>query len=238
MKRATICSGAAPWPVRRGWSRSSSPRSRRERRRSGRIIWIEACGGDDALRLQVERLLDAHPQAEDFLARPAVDREQFDSDAAADDRTSLAPPSGQERSPRDHRARSELNETLDQERGDDVEMRPELLAALGAARLAGPAGALRGAGGPGQRRLRDRGEGVRREAASVRRHQAHVPAPGRDLGRRASGSCAKRGRPRPSATRMWSPSTPSRTSRSPIWSWSTSPDEPCSRSSTRPVRWS
>ena len=60
--------------------------------------------------------------------------------------------------------------------------RPELPAALGEARLAGPAGALRGAGGSGQRRLRDRGEGVRREAASVRRHQAHVPAPGRDLG--------------------------------------------------------
>ena len=28
-----------------------------------------ACGGDDALRRRVERLLEAHPQAVDFLAR-------------------------------------------------------------------------------------------------------------------------------------------------------------------------
>jgi eukaryotic-like serine/threonine-protein kinase len=33
-----------------------------------------ACGGDAALRLRVERLLEAHPQAADFLARPAVER--------------------------------------------------------------------------------------------------------------------------------------------------------------------
>ena len=32
----------------------------------------QACGGDCALRLRVQRLLDAHPQAEDFLSRPAV----------------------------------------------------------------------------------------------------------------------------------------------------------------------
>jgi hypothetical protein len=37
----------------------------------------QACGGDSALRLRVEQLLDAHPQAEDFLARPAVDRQAF-----------------------------------------------------------------------------------------------------------------------------------------------------------------
>ena len=37
-----------------------------------------ACGSDAALRRRVERLLDAHPQAEDFLAEPAVDRDDFD----------------------------------------------------------------------------------------------------------------------------------------------------------------
>ena len=35
------------------------------------------CGGDDALRLQVQRLLDAHPRAKDFLGQPAVDRQAF-----------------------------------------------------------------------------------------------------------------------------------------------------------------
>src|ERR1700733_1245649 len=33
-----------------------------------------ACGGDVALRLRVERLLNAYPQAKDFLAQPAVER--------------------------------------------------------------------------------------------------------------------------------------------------------------------
>ena len=37
----------------------------------------QACGGDAALRLQVERLLDAHPRAKDFLGQPAVDRQAF-----------------------------------------------------------------------------------------------------------------------------------------------------------------
>jgi serine/threonine protein kinase len=82
----------------------------------------EACGADSALRLKVERLLESHPQAIDFLAEPAVDRRQFDSDAPSHDLTSLAPASGQEeRSPIDRRARAELNETLSQERGEDVE---------------------------------------------------------------------------------------------------------------------
>ena len=58
----------------------------------------------------------------DFLAEPAVDRGQFDSDAANDDRTSLAPTNGQdEKNPHDPWARAELNETLSQEQGDDVE---------------------------------------------------------------------------------------------------------------------
>ncbi len=82
----------------------------------------QACGADPALRFKVERLLESHPQAMDFLAEPAVDRGQFDSDAATADMTSLAPASGQEeRGPRDRGARTELNEMLGQERGDDVE---------------------------------------------------------------------------------------------------------------------
>ncbi len=38
----------------------------------------EACGGDAELRRRVERLLEAHPQAADFLARPAVARQEFE----------------------------------------------------------------------------------------------------------------------------------------------------------------
>jgi hypothetical protein len=38
-----------------------------------------ACGGDTALRLRVERLLDSHPLAMDFLARPAIDRRRFNT---------------------------------------------------------------------------------------------------------------------------------------------------------------
>ena len=38
----------------------------------------QACGGDSALRLRVEQLLEAHPQAQDFLAEPAVDRDPFE----------------------------------------------------------------------------------------------------------------------------------------------------------------
>ena len=38
----------------------------------------QACGGDSALRLRVEQLLEAHPQAQDFLAEPAVDRDDFE----------------------------------------------------------------------------------------------------------------------------------------------------------------
>ena len=34
----------------------------------------QACGGDTELRRRVERLLEAHPQAADFMARPAVER--------------------------------------------------------------------------------------------------------------------------------------------------------------------
>ena len=37
------------------------------------------CSGDTDLRRQVERLLEAHPQAVDFLAQPAVNRHDFES---------------------------------------------------------------------------------------------------------------------------------------------------------------
>ena len=46
----------------------------------------QACGADAALRFQVERLLEAHPQAKDFLAQPAVDRDEFDAHHAAERR--------------------------------------------------------------------------------------------------------------------------------------------------------
>ncbi len=38
-----------------------------------------ACGDDAELRRRVERLLEAHPQAVDFLARPAVERPGLDA---------------------------------------------------------------------------------------------------------------------------------------------------------------
>ena len=38
-----------------------------------------ACGGDAELRCRVERLLEAHPQAADFLARPAVEYSEVDA---------------------------------------------------------------------------------------------------------------------------------------------------------------
>ena len=81
----------------------------------------QACGDDAALRLRVERLLDAHPQAKDFLAQPAVDRHEFNSHDAAEDLTSPAPMSGPETSPRDPRAGSDMIETLNDERGDSIE---------------------------------------------------------------------------------------------------------------------
>jgi hypothetical protein len=42
----------------------------------------QACGGDAALRRQVERLLEAHPHAKNFLAQPTVDRGQFNTHVA------------------------------------------------------------------------------------------------------------------------------------------------------------
>ncbi len=58
----------------------------------------EACGGDPALRLRVERLLDAHPEAKDFLAEPAVERIWGDAT---------------EREPHPHGLRPDLDSTCD-----------------------------------------------------------------------------------------------------------------------------
>ena len=50
-----------------------------------------ACGDDAALRLRVERLLEAHPQAVDFLARPAVEHHGVASDENEDFRAANPP---------------------------------------------------------------------------------------------------------------------------------------------------
>jgi serine/threonine protein kinase/Leucine-rich repeat (LRR) protein len=81
----------------------------------------QACGGDAALRLQVERLLDAHPPAKDFLAEPAVDRQRFNSHDATEEQTCLAPTSGPEASPGDPTTKPDMSETVDCERGEEVE---------------------------------------------------------------------------------------------------------------------
>jgi hypothetical protein len=80
----------------------------------------EACGADAALRLRVDRLLEAHPLAVDFLAQPAVDRHGFNSDDATEEQTGLAPTIGPEASPGDPRTESDMIETVDRERGEDV----------------------------------------------------------------------------------------------------------------------
>ncbi len=76
----------------------------------------QACGADRALRFQVERLLKAHPQAEAFLARPAVDRDEIDARHAAGHSTIGPDPIRP-----DPTARTELLSSLDPERGDDAE---------------------------------------------------------------------------------------------------------------------
>ncbi len=80
-----------------------------------------ACGGDAELRIQVERLLDVHPQAKDFLAEPAVDRHRFHSHDAMEEQTSLAPTSGLEASPGDPMTKPDTRETADRDCGEDVE---------------------------------------------------------------------------------------------------------------------
>ena len=70
----------------------------------------QACGGDSALRLRVERLLDAYPQAQDFLAQPAVDRDDFEAHDGAGKPTNLDSTIGPEASSADPRARIEMAE--------------------------------------------------------------------------------------------------------------------------------
>src|SRR4051794_21229057 len=76
----------------------------------------QACGADAALRFQVERLLEAHPQAQGFLAQPAVDREEIDARHSTEKMNC-----GPDSSPSDPTAGSELLSTLGNERGEDVE---------------------------------------------------------------------------------------------------------------------
>jgi hypothetical protein len=64
----------------------------------------QACGADAALRLRVEKLLESHPLALDFLAEPAVDRHRFNAHDATEEQTCLAPTSGPEASPGDPRS--------------------------------------------------------------------------------------------------------------------------------------
>jgi serine/threonine-protein kinase len=53
-----------------------------------------ACGADAELRQQVERLLAAHSRAEGYLAKPAVDRREFDPAATRQESTLIAPAAG------------------------------------------------------------------------------------------------------------------------------------------------
>ena len=176
-----------------------------------------ACGGDSALRLRVEKLLESHPLAMDFLAQPAVDRRKFNTHLAADEFTSDGPTSGA--ATKSTRSRARKRDGRDAERRAPRKCRahPEPSGPVGQTRLARPDRALRGAGSPRQGRVRHRVPGVRRDAAARRRDQGDGPASWPPPPRPASGSCARPGRPRPSGTRTWSPSTRSRSSRCPTW---------------------
>jgi serine/threonine protein kinase/Leucine-rich repeat (LRR) protein len=80
-----------------------------------------ACGGDAVLRLRVEKLLDSHPLAMDFLARPAIDRRRFNSHDAPEDLTSHGPTSDSEASPEDLAQVSGMAETQSDERRENLE---------------------------------------------------------------------------------------------------------------------
>ncbi len=160
----------------------------------------QACGGDSTLRLRVERLLDAHPQALDFLAQPAVDRDDFEAHDGAGRLTNLDSTIGPEASSADPGAGIELAETLDQDCGDDVE---SALSFLEPSAKPGSLGRL--AHYEVLEVLGNGGFGTVVKAFDEKLHRlvaiklmspllAATSAP-------ASGSCAKRGRPRRSATR-------------------------------------
>jgi eukaryotic-like serine/threonine-protein kinase len=76
----------------------------------------QACGGDSALRLRVEKLLDSHPLAIDFLAQPAIDRRRFNTHDAPEDLTS-----DDQASPRDFAQGTGMAETQSDERRENVE---------------------------------------------------------------------------------------------------------------------
>ena len=71
-----------------------------------------ACGDDAELSLRVKRLLKAHPQAADFLGRPAIERHRVDPNDTVENTVEFGPASV---SPRDAGAavgRPEAVETL------------------------------------------------------------------------------------------------------------------------------
>jgi serine/threonine protein kinase len=77
-----------------------------------------ACGADAELRRRVERLLEALPQAADFLARPAVERLGAPPGGPAENRPDLAPSIASERVAGAALGRHELAETVGDERED------------------------------------------------------------------------------------------------------------------------
>jgi eukaryotic-like serine/threonine-protein kinase len=81
----------------------------------------QACGSDAVLRRQVERLLEAHPQAKSFLAQPAVDRRQYSNDDAPENVTSAAPTLGSEARPRDLVPGIGMAETQSDERRENLD---------------------------------------------------------------------------------------------------------------------
>jgi serine/threonine protein kinase/Leucine-rich repeat (LRR) protein len=82
----------------------------------------QACGADSALRLRVEKLLDFHPRAMDFLAQPAINRRRFNSHDAFEDLTSHAPTSDSDARPRDLAQAAGMAETQSDERRENVEL--------------------------------------------------------------------------------------------------------------------
>jgi serine/threonine protein kinase/Leucine-rich repeat (LRR) protein len=81
----------------------------------------QACGGDAVLRRQVERLLEAHPQAKSFLAQPAVDRRQYSTDDPPENVPSAAPTLGSEARPRDLVPGISMAETQSDERRENLD---------------------------------------------------------------------------------------------------------------------
>ena len=86
----------------------------------------QACGDDAGLRLRAERLLDAHPQAKDFLAQPAVDRHRFNLHDATEEQTLLLPRAARNQA-QAISGQSQARETADRGRGEDVESTLSLL---------------------------------------------------------------------------------------------------------------